>query len=257
MTVDLWQGAVIEAAIWHARSGDAARAFRYKGCYLSLPLAAFEAGDLPLRPDTKGIWTLRRRDYGPRDGSSLSAFITAQLAPVGLGHCAVTLVTMPRSLGYGFNPVSFWLARDDTGLRAVLAEVSNTFGERHHYLVRHPDTRPITASDRIAGAKIFHVSPFLPREGSYLFRFDTGPDRFGAWVDWSGPDGRSLKTSLAGPARSLTPQSLRRTVWTHALQAQKVMALIHWQAARLFARGVRFYGKPPQLSATSSDATKR
>ena len=252
---DLWQGALIEGRIWHGRAGDLTRAFRYSATYVALPITALEAGALPIRPDRRGLWSIRTRDYGPRDGTGFADFIRAQLAPVGLGDTEVTLVTMTRSAGYGFNPVSFWLARDAGGLRAVLAEVSNTFGERHLYLCRHSDNRPIQPSDRISGEKLFHVSPFLPREGRYLFRFDTGPGRFGAWVDWVGASGEvRLGTSLAGPAHALTAQSLRRAAWRHPLQAQKVMALIHWQAAKLFARRARFYQKPEQLSRTMSEA---
>ncbi|MFB2595416.1 DUF1365 domain-containing protein [Paracoccus sp. p4-l81] len=253
--VDLWDGALIDTAIWHGRSGEAARQFRYRATYLALPLAAFEAGHLPIRPDRAGIWSLRRRDYGLRDGSALGDFIRDQLAPVGLADAQVTLVTMPRSSFYGFNPVSFWLARDAGGLRAVLAEVSNTFGEWHLYLCRHPDGRPIAPCDRITGDKLFHVSPFLPRNGHYVFRFDAGPGRFGAWVDWIGADGAvRLGTSMAGPARALTPASLRAARLRHPLQAQRVMALIHWQALQLVRRRVRFYPKPAQADATSSRA---
>lgn len=255
---DLWQGSLIDCAIWHARRGDTERAFRYRATYLALPVEAFEAGALPILPDRRGLWSIRRRDHGARDGSSLAAFIRAQLAPVGLAHCAVTLITLARSLGYGFNPVSFWLARDDGGLRAVLAEVSNTFGERHLYLCRHPDNRPITRSDRISGEKLFHVSPFLPREGRYVFRFDPGPGRFGAWVDWFGAQGElRLQTSMAGPAHALSAKTLRAAIWRHPLQAQKVIALIHWQAAQLFLRGARFHTKPPQLPRTRSEANDR
>ncbi|MBN9889938.1 DUF1365 domain-containing protein [Salipiger abyssi] len=255
---DLWQGALVDCAIWHARSGDAERSFRYRTQFLALPVAALEAGTLPIRPDRAGLWSLRTRDYGPRDGTGMSAFIDSHLRPVGLGHCEVTVITMPRSTGYGFNPVSFWLARDAGGLRAVLAEVSNTFGERHHYLCRHDDNRPIQRSDRISGEKIFHVSPFLPREGRYVFRFDPGPGRFGAWVDWIGSDGAlRFRTSMAGPARELTRASLRRAKWRHPFQAQKTMALIHWQAALLALRGVRFISKPDQLARTHSEATDR
>ena len=165
---------------------------------------------------------------------------------------------MTRSPGYGFNPVSFWLARDAEGLRAVLAEVSNTFGERHFYLCRHPDNRPIARSDRIAGEKIFHVSPFLPREGAYVFRFDPGPDRFGAWVDWIGEGGEvRLRTSMAGPARAMSAAALRRAQLRHPFQAQKVIALIHWQAAKLVLRGVRYISKPKQLTRRNSEAKDR
>lgn len=255
MSVDLWDGALIDAAIWHARAGDVARQFRYGALYAALPVDALEAGALPLRPDQPGLWRLRRRDYGARDGSPLSDFIAAQLAPVGLAHCRTTLVTMPRGLLHGFNPVSFWLARDEAGLRAVLAEVSNTFGESHLYLCRHADNRVIHRSDRLTGDKLFHVSPFLPRAGRYVFRFDAGPGRFGAWVDWFAEEGGlQLQTSMAGPARALSGSSLRRAALRHPLQPLRVTGLIHWQAAKLASRGVRYRNKPPQLSLRQSGA---
>lgn len=257
MSVDLWEGALIDAAIWHARSGDVSRQFRYRALYAALPVEALEADRLPLRPDRAGIWRLLRRDYGARDGSPLSDFIRDQLGAIGLDHCRTTLVTMPRGLLNGFNPVSFWLARDDQGLRAVLAEVSNTFGESHLYLCHHPDNRPIGRSDRLTGDKLFHVSPFLPREGSYVFRFDPGPGRFGAWVDWIGVDGTlRLQTSMAGQARPLTRASLRRAALRNAWQPLRVVGLIHWQAAKLFSRGVRYRTKPTQLVTRQSQATK-
>lgn len=256
MSVDLWQGAMINASIWHARSGDVARQFRYRGLYASLPLTALESDELPLRPDRQGMWQLRRRDYGAMDGSALSDFMQAQLDPFGLDNCDTTLITMPRGLLHGFNPVSFWLARDAAGLRAVLAEVSNTFGERHLYLCRKPDNQVIGRSDRLTGEKLFHVSPFLPRSGRYEFRFDPGPDRFGAWVDWFGDDGKvRLQTAMAGRALPLTRINLRRAALRHPFQPLRVTGLIHWQAAKLFARGVRYRSKPPQHALRQSQAS--
>ncbi|MBE3637559.1 DUF1365 domain-containing protein [Mangrovicoccus algicola] len=255
---DLWQGALIGGRVWHARSGDAARSFRYRAAYLALPLAAFEAGMLPLRPDRPGLWRIRRRDHGARDGTDLQGFIRARLAPLGLEAAEVALVTTPRTSGYGFNPVSFWLARQGGHLRAVLAEVSNTFGEHHFYLIRHPDLAPVTPSCRIRGEKLFHVSPFLPRTGHYVFRFDAGPGRFGAWIDWTGPSGEiRLGTSLTGQAAPLSAARLRRAAMAHPLQAQRIMALIHWQAARIYLRGLPFHSKPAQLPCRLSGAEDR
>lgn len=254
---DLWQGALIDARIWHGREGDVARQFRYRSTYAALPIGPLEAGQLPIGLDRGGLWRLRSRDYGTRDGRPLSDFIAAQLAPAGLDMAEVTLVTLPRSLGYGFNPVSFWLARQGGALRAVLAEVSNTFGERHLYLCRHDDGRAIAPDDRLSGEKLFHVSPFLPRAGRYVFRFDSGPGRFGAWIDWIGDGGAvRLRTAMTGPARPLTAASLRRASLRAPLQAQKVIGLIHWQALKLFARGVQYRAKPPQQARTRSQVTR-
>lgn len=257
MMIDLWDGALINANIWHSRAGDIARQFRYRACYAVLPLDLLEAGRLPLRTDSWGIWRLRRQDYGWRDHRSLQAFMQSLLAPVGLGHCRTTLVTLPRGPFHGFNPVSFWLARDDQGLRAVLAEVSNTFGECHLYLCRHSDNRVIRRSDRLTGDKLFHVSPFLPRDGRYVFRFDPGPGRFGAWVDWIGAEGDlRLQTAITGHARPLSRTNLHRMALRHAFQSQKVTGLIHWQALKLFARKVTYRRKPQQLDQTRSEITK-
>lgn len=253
---DLWDGALINAAIWHARAGDVTRQFRYRSLYAALPVDSLEAGRLPLRPDRPGLWRLRRLDHGARDGSPLTDFIQSQLAPVDLAHCRTALVTMPRGLLHGFNPVSFWLARDDLGLRAVLAEVTNTFGESHLYLCRHANNRVIEPGDRLSGEKLFHVSPFLPREGRYAFCFDAAPGRFGAWVDWFGKDGKlRLQTSMTGKARALTAKALRRAALRHAFQPLRVTALIHWQAAKLLSRGVRYRTKPLQLERRQSEAT--
>jgi DUF1365 family protein len=77
------------------------------------------------------------------------------------------LLAQPRTLGHVFNPVSFWLAHDkQRRLRAVISEVSNTFGDRHSYLCAHDDHRPITREDTLSAQKIFHVSPFQPIEGA-------------------------------------------------------------------------------------------
>lgn len=254
---DLWEGALIDAAIWHGRSGDITRQFRYTATYLALPLAPFEANALPIRPDGRGTWRVRPRDYGALDGSPLSGFAQRAFGPA-LAHCEMALVTLPRSLGYGFNPVSFWLARDSEGLRAVLAEVSNTFGERHRYLCRHADGRPIAPGDRLSGEKLFHVSPFLPREGRYQFRFDVRDGRFGAWIDWIGADGEArLGTSMTGRARPLTRASLRRAAWRQPFAAQRAIALIHWQAVQLKARGALYRRKPEQLACRDSAATRQ
>ncbi len=252
----IWDGALMEARVWHGRSGDLARQFRYRVTYLALPLADFEADQLPVRPDRCGVWSVRRRDYGARDGTSMSAFIRDLLSDHGVKAAEVALITLPRTLGYGFNPISLWLARDDQGLRAVLAEVSNTFGERHLYLCRHADNRVITESDRLAGDKLFHVSPFLPREGRYVFRFDVRPGRFGLWVDWIGTDGVvRLGTSLTGSLRPLSRTRLQRASLRAPMQAQRVMALIHWQALKLFRKGIRYRTKPVQKNRTRSQVS--
>ena len=154
------------------------------------------------------------------------------------------LLAQPRMLGHVFNPVSFWLChgRDGT-LRAVIAEVSNTFGDRHSYLVHRADMAPIGPRDRLQARKIFHVSPFLPIAGGYSFRFDIRADRIGVWIDWRGAEER-LYATLTGRRRPLTNRAILRSALRRPLGPRRVLGLIHWQALKLWWKGGRWHGRP-------------
>src|SRR4029079_17065349 len=112
---------------------------------------------------------------------------------------------------YVFNPVSFWCCLDrQGGLRAVLCEGSNTFGDTHNYLVAHENGRPIVADDWIEGRKVFHVSPFLPVEGVYRFGFDISAHAISAQVHYHDGEGLTLATGLSGPRCTLDRAAVMR-----------------------------------------------
>lgn len=169
------------------------------------------------------------------------------------------VVTMPRVLGYEFNPVSFWLTLNkDKQLCAVIAEVHNTFGERHNYICAHADRRPIRASDVITAQKLFHVSPFMPRQGRYKFRFDLNleDNKLGIWIDYEQPDGRlDLSTSLLGHLQPYTRENRQRFFWQIPWLSLKVMGLIHWQALKLWlGHRIPYIPKPIQLACQTTEA---
>src|SRR3982074_1008899 len=84
----------------------------------------------------------------------------------------IVLYAFPRMLGYVFNPVSFWVCHDTSGnVRAVLAEVHNTFGETHHYLLADENGRALVSGETLSARKALHVSPFCAVQGHYAFRF--------------------------------------------------------------------------------------
>ena len=132
----------------------------------------------------------------------------------------------------------------DDRLRVVLAEVSNTFGERHTYLVAHEDGRPIGADDTLTAKKVFHVSPFFPVSGEYRFRFNTHLDVRHVSIGYFEGEARVLATSIAGRAQPLTGRTLARAVLRFPLLTLGVIARIHWQALRLWRLRVPFYRKP-------------
>ncbi|MBU6236075.1 MAG: DUF1365 family protein, partial [Alphaproteobacteria bacterium] len=168
----------------------------------------------------------------------------------------VVLVTMPRVLGYVFNPVSFWLCYDEMGqLRAVLCEVNNTFGEHHDYLCVRPDKGPIGDTDTLVGSKQFHVSPFMEREGSYTFRFTCRDDALGFWIDHYDAEGKKLLvTSLVGKLHGFDDATLWRMFWRYPLVPLVAIIRIHWQALRLISKGIGYIRKPPQKAERQSVA---
>jgi DUF1365 family protein len=140
--------------------------------------------------------------------------------------------------------VSFWLSYDHLGhLRAVIAEVTNTYGDRHSYLCHREDRAPITREDTIQAQKIFHVSPFQPVAGTYTFRFDIRPDRIGIWIDYTTPGG-GLFTNLIGPRQTLTNAGILASALRRPFGSRRVLALIHWQALKLWLKKVKFHGRP-------------
>ena len=154
---------------------------------------------------------------------------------------------MPRMLGYAFNPVSFWVAHDRHGtVRAVLAQVSNTFGERHDYLVAHGDGRPIASGEAMEARKVFHVSPFCEVTGRYVFRFGFGPGRWLARIDYFDDDSPTplIETWISGRAETLSRASVRSLAWRYRWFTLLVVARIHWQALRLWWKRVPYFTKP-------------
>lgn len=243
--------------VMHGRLFPKLNQFTYGIYYLSLPLSKMQT--VPIPYNRFGLLSFYDKDHGHCDGSSLEAWATEILNQYGIKEADgdITLICMPRILGYVFNPVSFWLCHDKSNqLRAVLCEVHNTFGERHTYLCAHDDHRPITQSDVLEGEKVFHVSPLLKREGHYSFRFDSSKNNFGAWIDFYDVQGkRQLVTTLSGGLKPMTAQTLRKAFWSYPLVTFKATALIHWQALKLLSRGIKYISKPSQ-NAEKVSATK-
>ncbi|MCE3006552.1 MAG: DUF1365 domain-containing protein [Rickettsiales bacterium] len=250
--------AIYTAKVMHKRLFPKVNQFTYGVYYLALPLDQLGRLDDGWRfgVNRRALVSFHERDHGARDGSPLEPWIRGILAEHA-AHVAITditLITMPRIFGYVFNPVSFWLCFDASQqLRAVLAEVHNTFGEAHNYLIVHSDGRALAADDLLYARKIFHVSPFLPREGSYQFRFAYNPESMGVTINYYDAEGQlQLITMLNGQFNAFNRMNLRRAFWQHKLVTLKTISLIHYQAIKLIAKGVRYIVKPSQLVARLS-----
>jgi hypothetical protein len=246
--------------VMHHRVRPTRHRFSYRVFFIRFRLDRMDDLKGPLfSVNRRNLFSLRGADYGPRDGSDLQVWIRALLRREGVASADgdIWLQTFPRVLGYVFNPVSFWLCHDRQGgaLRAVLAEVNNTFGEHHHYLLAHSDGRPITAGDELTARKVFHVSPFFEVRGTYRFRFRADPHDSLFRIDYEDGRGKLLYTTISGRAQPLTSGALAKAFARRPLMTIGVIARIHYQALRLWLKRVEFFRKPtpPSHELTRAD----
>lgn len=236
----------IAGTTFHGRKGALKNAFRYSVDYVLIDPESSIGPGLFSR-NRFNLTALHDKDHGgaPKDGRGLQ-WVRDILAEADIAACdgKIELLAQPRVMGHVFNPVSFWLCYDKTAaLRVVIAEVTNTFGDRHSYLCHREDLAPLRATDTVSARKIFHVSPFQPVEGGYTFRFDIRPDKIGIWIDYSAGTG-GLMATLTGPRQPLSNRNILAACFRRPFGSRRVLGLIHWQALKLWWKGAPFRPRP-------------
>lgn len=249
------RAALCTGVVRHRRMRPQAHAFEYPTAFLLLPLRTLRAQPDPaLRRNGFGLMSFNDRDHG-NGGNDALAWLDALLWQEGVWQTPedpgeVWLQTYPRVLGFVFKPVSFWHCHHADGrLAAIVAEVNNTFGERHCYLLSGPD---LAWGRELQARKVFHVSPFCAVQGRYRFRFLRTADRVVARIDHDDDHGPLLLTSVSGRLQPLTPGAVRRSFVSLPLLTLGVVLRIHWQALQLWLKRVPFFRKPepPQAFIT-------
>ncbi len=235
----------IAGVTFHGRRGGIENAFRYSVDYVLLDAEAEACGPSFFKRNAGGLASLQDRDHGGAPGKGRGSVWVREVLQTHSIEAIdkIELLAQPRLLGHVFNPVSFWLCWRASELMAVVAEVTNTFGERHCYLVRHTEGKAIGREDRLIAQKIFYVSPFQPVEGAYEFRFDIREDRIGIWIDYTQGNGGLIAT-LTGERRPLTNVSIVAALLRRPLGSRRVLGLIHWQALKLWWKGARYRVRP-------------
>lgn len=252
------RSALYRGTVMHARRDEhARRAFRYPMYVASLDLDELPALDRRLRLFSRGrpnLFSLDDRDYDTGAGpGGLREGHARLLAEHGLpAPAAARLVTNLRVLGYVFNPVSFFLGYDAAGaLTSVVAEVNNTYGGRHRYVLgpahRVPAAAFSSAADPARAAfrhrRDFFVSPFLHGPRLYQFQFDAPLDGARLAIDMfvDTPDGaRVLTARLDGARRPLGDRALAAAALRYPLMTLQVIGLIHYEALKLHLAGVPY-----------------
>lgn len=246
--------------VMHARLKPKAHRFTYSVFSLLIDLDRLGEAER-----AAGLFSINRfnlvsfheRDHGVGEGP-LGGQIRAQLACAGvdLEGGRVLLLCYPRILGYVFNPLAtYWCYGADGALKAVVYEVTNTFHERHAYVapVRQGELGP--AGLRQARDKMMYVSPFLDIGMAYAFRLRPPGESVRLRILESDAEGPILSATFAGERERLCNSTLARLCAKFPLMTAKVVAAIHWEALRLWIKGIRLADHPPAPAArTSYDA---
>ena len=238
--------------VWHTRLRPRRHRFIVPTFFLLLPMRTLRA-----QPQAAGVLALNRpgalafrdADHGdgrsPQAGGAL-AWLEELLRGEGITDAQgeIWLHCYPRILGYSFKPVRFWYChRRDGSLRAILAEVNNTFGERHAYLLDTP-----RYGEELRARKVFHVSPFCPVEGGYRFEFKRsgtqGLESTRVRIDFDDAQGPLVLTGVAGRLQLLDASSRRRALWHYPFLTWGVIARIHWHALLLWIKRAPLHSKP-------------
>jgi DUF1365 family protein len=229
-------------AVVHERLAPVRHAFSYKVFALSLDVDEIDRLDKSLQLFSRNRWNLlsfHDRDHGSRDGTPVGAHMRGILRGAGLQHACerITLLCYPRLLGFVFNPLSVYFChRGDGGIGAIVYEVSNTFGERKSYVIPVEDDNGAVVAQSCA--KEMYVSPFTSAHGRYQFHVRRPAERVVVGIDFRDAEGPVLRTHFCGKRRGLSNWSIIGLLARHRLMTFKVVAGIHFEALRLWLKGV-------------------
>lgn len=196
------------------------------------------------------LFSFRNRDHGPRNGKALRPWVEAELERAGFNPspARIFLLAMPRFLGYVFNPLSIYFCYDEERLFAIVYEVKNTFGEQHPYVLVVPPQTTTSGRFHQSCDKNFYVSPFIQAEANYRFSLKEPDNNLDVRISEYVDAGALLVATMQGQRRPLTDRQLLLQAFLNPFSPQKVVASIHYQALRLWLKGIslqpRQAGKP-------------
>jgi DUF1365 family protein len=239
--------ALYGGTVTHQRLRPRKHRLRYRIFNVLLDLDELPALSRRLRlfsHDRFNLFSFHDRDHGAGEAGGLRAWVEEQLRAAGLNPDggAIRVLCMPRILGHAFNPISvYWCHARDGALLAMLYEVNNTFGERHSYLMPADGAEgPV----RQTCAKRFYVSPFMAMDMTYRFRVTPPDAQVVVAITAADAQGVMISTAFAGRRAELTDRALLSRFLRMPLLGMKVIAAIHWEAAKLWWKGMRLQARP-------------
>ena len=243
---------IYEGWVRHRRHAPHAHAFRYRLYLMYLDLAELDrvfAGRALWSVNRRNVAEFRRSDYLGDPAVPLGDAVRARIREV-CGRAPdgpIRLLTHLRTFGHVFNPVSFYYCFDagDRRVETIVAEVTNTpWKERHSYVLPVRDAERHGSALRWDFRKAFHVSPFLPMQRGYAWRFTAPGETLRVHMDVLDGASRDFDATLVLERRPLTGASLARVLLRYPAMTLRVVSAIHWQAFLIFLRRNPVYDHP-------------
>lgn len=242
---------LIQALVMHQRLRPVKHKFVYPVFMLKLDIDELDASNPTSTLIPKGMlfgincWrpiSIHIKDYGPRDGSDLKLWMERLLQTHDVPNVdKIELLSFPRVFGYAFNPISIWYCYDKLSqLIAIVAEVNNTFGQHHFYLLKADDDAAIAADTQLSSTKMMHVSPFCEVKGHYQFGFAETGNKIKVNIDYYDEEGLLIQTAIIGKPQQLTTRHLMSALAKQPFLTFGVFFKIHWHALLLWLKKVPF-----------------
>ena len=240
MTSCIYNGTVI-----HKRFKPKIHFFKYKVFSLLLDLSDLNRLDKDISffsYNTFNLISFFDKDHGERDGSSLFEWVKKNLVENNINseNIKIKLLCYPRIFGYVFNPLSVFFVYDNQeNLISILYEVKNTFGEQHTYIFKVENNNLLQHNC----SKKFHVSPFIEMNCNYFFKILKPAEKISVIIDQYQLDDKILFASQDGRRVDFNSKELLKSYIKHPLMTFKIISAIHFEAFKLWAKGIKFVKK--------------
>jgi len=237
---------IYNGTVIHKRFKPKIHFFKYKVFSILIDISEINLLDKTLKIfsyNKFNIVSFYDEDHGPRDGTSVKEWVIKNLQDnqIDTQDIKIKLLCYPRIFGFVFNPLSiFFIYNKKSELISILYEVKNTFDEQHTYIFKNKENKNTI---KHTCKKKFHVSPFIEMNCTYFFKILKPGDKISVIIDQYDEEGKLLYASQDGSRIELNNKNLFLSYLKHPLMTFKIIAAIHFEAFKLWIKGIRFIKK--------------
>ena len=249
---------IYNGTVIHKRFKPKIHFFKYKVFSILIDISEINLLDKTLKIfsyNKFNIVSFYDEDHGPRDGTSVKEWVIKNLQDnqIDTQDIKIKLLCYPRIFGFVFNPLSiFFIYNKKSELISILYEVKNTFDEQHTYIFKNKENENTI---KHTCKKKFHVSPFIEMNCTYFFKILKPGDKISVIIDQYDEEGKLLYASQDGSRVELNNKNLFLSYLKHPLMTFKIIAAIHFEAFKLWTKGIKFIKKRLKIKNNISNET--